>query len=125
MRYTNRCLPYLTLLIVLVIVIVTDRVEVVVEADVEFEAVVRPRAELELARLRVERKVSDVDLTGRHEDRRWNPHDGPIMLDHTHCLATLFQSSVGTSTHTRTQKRHFRGSGHPHFLRGKVSTLTF
>jgi len=38
------------------------------EEDVQFEAVVRPRAELQLARLNVERKVNDVDRTRRLED---------------------------------------------------------
>ena len=38
------------------------------EEDVQFEAVVRPRAELQLARLNVERKVDDVDRTRRLED---------------------------------------------------------
>jgi len=38
------------------------------EEDVQFEAVVRPRAQLQLARLNVERKVNDVDRTRRLED---------------------------------------------------------
>jgi len=38
------------------------------EEDVQFEAVVRPRAKLQLARLNVERKVNDVDRTRRLED---------------------------------------------------------
>jgi len=38
------------------------------EEDVQLEAVVRPRSELQLARLNVERKVDDVDRTRRLED---------------------------------------------------------
>jgi len=38
------------------------------EEDVQLEAVVRPRAQLQLARLNVERKVDDVDRTRRLED---------------------------------------------------------
>ena len=67
----------------------TDLLEVVVEADVEFEAVVRPGAELEPTRLNVERKVGDVDLARRHEDCWRNPQNRSVMLDHTHRLTAL------------------------------------
>ena len=44
------------------------RIEIVVEAEVQLVAVVRPRAELEVARLDVEREVGDVDLARGQEE---------------------------------------------------------
>ena len=67
------------------------------EEDVQFEAVVRPRAQLQLARLNVERKVDDVDRTRRLEDGRWHPEHVAVRRDDGHRVAVLLQSLVGTT----------------------------
>jgi len=69
---------------------------VVVEEDVEFESVVGPRAELQLARLDVEREVDDVDGTGRLEDGRRHPEHRAVGRHDRHCLTMLFQPLIRT-----------------------------
>ena len=49
---------------------------VAVELQVDTGAVVRPRAELHVASLLVERKPRDVDLARAHEDARRHPQTG-------------------------------------------------
>ena len=49
---------------------------VAVELQVDTGAVVRPRAELHVASLLVERKPGDVDLARAHEDARRHPQTG-------------------------------------------------
>ena len=56
-----------------------------------------PRAELEIAGLYVEGEVGDVDLAGGHEQCGRDPQHRAVVLDHTHCLPALFQSSVRTA----------------------------
>ena len=65
------------------------------EVDVEFEAVVRPRAELHLADLDVEREVANVDGAGGAEDRRRNPRHAAVRADDGHGVAVLLQPRVG------------------------------
>ena len=74
-----------------------DLFDVAVEHDVELEAVVRPRTELEVADLDVERKLGDVDGAGAAEDRRRNPEHGPVGRDDRHRLAVFLQARVGTA----------------------------
>ena len=56
-------------LVALDVVVQVDAVNAVVEVDVQLEAVVRPRAELERAVLAVEREVGDVDDARALEER--------------------------------------------------------
>jgi len=56
-----------------------------------------PRAELEITGLYIEGEVGDVDLAGGHEQCGRDPQHRAVVLDHTHCLAALFQSSVRTA----------------------------
>ena len=85
-------------LVALDIVVQVDLRLVDVEVDVELEAVVRPRAELQRAVLVVEREVGDVDDARRLEDRLRDPQDRPVVLHDGRRVAMFAKTVVGTAT---------------------------
>ena len=78
---------------------------VVVEVDVKFEAVIRPRTELHLADLDVEREVADVDGTGGAEDGGRDPRDSTTGADDRHCVTMLLETCVRTAHKSRRNIR--------------------
>ena len=77
----------------------TSLADVVVEVNIQLETVVRPRAELELTGLYVERELRDVDGT-RAAKQRWRyPQHCTVVLDHRHRITVLLQSHVRTDRH--------------------------
>jgi len=78
----------------------TGLADVVVEVDVELETVVGPRAELELARLDVERELGDVDGAGAAEQRRRYPQHRAVALYHRHRVAVVLEPHVRAPSHT-------------------------
>lgn len=56
-----------------------------------------------MAALDVERKVEDVDGTGRLEDGGRKPKDGPVGLDDRHRVPMLLQSLVCAEEVRKTQ----------------------
>jgi len=71
-----------------------------VKVDVQFPAVVGPRAELEVADLDIEREVLDVDGAGGSKDGGREPEHVASVADDSHCIAVLLQTSVGAATGT-------------------------
>lgn len=47
--------------------------------------------------LDVERKVGDVNRTGRFEYRRWNPQDSAVAEYDRHSISSFAQSRVGAA----------------------------
>lgn len=72
-----------------------------VEVDVQFPSVVSPRSKLEFADLDVEGEIFDVDGAGRSKDGRRKPQHVSFVIDNRHCLAVLFQTSIGTAAATK------------------------
>ena len=64
--------------------------------QVELVAVVGPRAELQVARLLVEREVTNVDGARALEDRHRDPQDVADGRDDGHRLAVLLEARVCT-----------------------------
>jgi hypothetical protein len=60
---------------------------VLVEMQIELEAVVRPGSEFHLADLAVKREVEDVYRASGFEDGRRHPHDLTIVLYDSHCFS--------------------------------------
>ena len=75
----------------------THLADVVVEVDVELEAVVGPRAELEFTSLYVVRKLGDVDRTRAAKQRRWYPQHRSIAVNQRHRVTKLLQSHIRTT----------------------------
>ena len=97
---------------------------VAVKVNVEFESVVRPRTELHVTLLYVERKVRDVDAAAGPVDGRRYPQYLAITLDDHHCLTLLLQPLVSTaaSYHLHTYHHHHHHPG-ASILRGWDSNL--
>jgi len=76
-------------------------VGVVLVGDVQLGPAVRPRTELQLARLDVEREVLDVDRAGRAEDGGRKPQDDSRVRDDGHGISVLLQPLVGAETRAR------------------------
>ena len=72
-----------------------DLIVVLIESDVELEAIVRPGPELHHARLDVERKVGDVDRASTFKNGLRDPEDGTIAAHHHHRLSMFLQASIG------------------------------
>jgi len=81
---------------------------VVLEADIELKAVVRPRPELHVAALDVERKVGDVDTARGLVDGRRHPHDAAVTADHRHHLTLFLQTLVRTNIYTTRSAAYFQ-----------------
>jgi len=79
---------------------------VIVEVDVQLEAVIRPRTKLHLADLDVKRKVADVDGTSGAEDCWRNPHHAAVKADDRHGVTMFLESSVGAA-HNTTEYRYY------------------
>jgi len=86
----------LLLLLLLPLPTTTCLADVLVEVNIEFEAVVSPRSELESTGLYVERELGDVDGTRAAKQRRRNPEHRSVALNHCHRVAKLLQPHVGT-----------------------------
>ena len=73
----------------------------VVEGQVQFVPIVRPRTELKVTRLLVERKVAHVDRTAALVDRRRDPLDDAVVVDGEQLLVMLLLlgGACGTETH--------------------------
>jgi hypothetical protein len=76
---------------------------VLVEKQVQLEAVVRPRPEFHLARLAIKREVEDVDGTCRFEYGRWHPRDHTGILYDGHCLSMFRESNVGAASNNNNK----------------------
>ena len=74
---------------------------VIIEIQIQFEAVVRPRPELEVTRLDVVWKIENVYGTGGAKNGRRHPHDVTVPRHDSHGVSMFFESSVGTACVTQ------------------------
>lgn len=100
-----------------------------VEVQIEFQSIVRPRSELQVTTLNIERKVEDVDRAGRFKDGGREPEHWSVVVDHSHRITVFLQSLICTELrryyHCRQASAQPRGRGQvvPGPLLGRGTSL--